>query len=56
VVKAPCYKPEGCGFETQSDELIFSTYLILPAAFGLEVYSSINRNEYQNHTNNVSGE
>jgi hypothetical protein len=33
---------------------LFSTYLILPAALGLDVYSASNRNEYQKHKNNVS--
>jgi hypothetical protein len=40
VVKALCYKPEGRGFETLWDELIFSIYLILPAALGPGVYSA----------------
>jgi hypothetical protein len=30
--------------------------LILPAALGPGVYSASNRNEYQKHKNNVSGE
>jgi hypothetical protein len=30
--------------------------LILPAALGPGVYSDSNRNEYQKHKNNVSGE
>jgi hypothetical protein len=34
----------------------FSIYLILPATLGLGVYSASNRNEYQKHKNNVSGE
>jgi hypothetical protein len=33
-----------------------SIYLILPAALGHRVYSASNRNEYQKHENNVSGE
>jgi hypothetical protein len=45
VVKALCYKLEGCRF-----------YLILSAALGPGVYSGSNRNEYQKQTNNVSGE
>jgi hypothetical protein len=56
VVKALCYKPEGCGFETRLDYLIFSMYLILPAALGPGVYSASNRNEYQKQKNNVFGE
>jgi hypothetical protein len=32
------------------------SYLILPVAPGPGVYSSSNRNEYQKHKNNVSGE
>jgi hypothetical protein len=55
VVKAPCYKPEGRGFETHCGECMFSVCLILPAALGPEVYSVSNRNEYQNQKNNVSG-
>jgi hypothetical protein len=35
VVKALCYKPEGREFETGGRELIFSIYLILPAALAL---------------------
>jgi hypothetical protein len=35
---------------------IFSTYLILPTALGSGVHSASYRNEYQKHTNNVSGE
>jgi hypothetical protein len=34
LVKAPCYKQESRGFETQWDEWIFSIYVILPAALG----------------------
>jgi hypothetical protein len=38
-------------------ELIFSIYLILPAALDPGVYSaSSRRNEYQKQKNNVSGE
>jgi hypothetical protein len=33
-----------------------SSYLILPVALGPGVYSASNRNEYQKHKNNVSGE
>jgi hypothetical protein len=40
-----------------SDEVIFSIYLILPAALGPGVHSASNRNEYQKHkSNDVSGE
>jgi hypothetical protein len=35
---------------------VFLIYLILPAALGRGVYSASNRNEYQKHTNNFSGE
>jgi hypothetical protein len=39
------------------DEVIFSIYLILPAALGPGVYSASNRNEYRKYiNNNVSGE
>jgi hypothetical protein len=31
------------------DEMIFSIYLILPAALGPGVYSTSNRNEWQKH-------
>jgi hypothetical protein len=34
----------------------FSIYLILPAALDLGVHLAFNRNEYQKHKNNVSGE
>jgi hypothetical protein len=33
-----------------------SIYLIFPAALDPGVYSASNRNEYQKHKNNVSGE
>jgi hypothetical protein len=56
VVKALCYKPEGCRFETRWGEWFLSSYLILPAALGPGVYSPSKRNEYQKHNNNVSGE
>jgi hypothetical protein len=56
VVKALCYKPEGRGFETRGGEFFLSIHLILPAALGPEVYLASNRNEYQKHKNNVSGE
>jgi hypothetical protein len=36
--------------------LIFSIYLILPAALDPGVYSASNRNDYQKQKNNVSGE
>jgi hypothetical protein len=35
---------------------ILLIYLILPAGLGPGVYSASNRNEYQKHKNNVSGE
>jgi hypothetical protein len=56
AVKALCYKPEGRGLETRRGEWFLSSYLILPAALGPGVYSASNRNEYQKHKNNVSGE
>jgi hypothetical protein len=34
----------------------FSIYVTLPAALGTEVYSALNRNEYQKKKSNVSGE
>jgi hypothetical protein len=36
--------------------MILSIYIILLAALGPGVYSASNRNEYQKHKNNVSGE
>jgi hypothetical protein len=56
VVKALYYKPEGRGFETRWGELIFSIYLILPAALGTGVYSASNRKDYHKLKNNASGE
>jgi hypothetical protein len=56
VVKALRYKPEGRGFETQWGEWLLSIYLILPAALGLGVYSTSNRNEYRVRNKHVSGE
>jgi hypothetical protein len=56
VVKALCYKPEGCGFDTRLGTFL-KFYLILPAALGPGVYWASNRNEYQKHkNNNVCGE
>jgi hypothetical protein len=56
MVKALCYKPEGRGFETRWGEWFLSIYLILPVPIGPGVYSASNRNEYQKHKSNVSGE
>jgi hypothetical protein len=56
LVEALCYKPEGHGFETQWVKLIFPIYILLPAALGPGIYPTSNRNEYQKHKNNVSGE
>jgi hypothetical protein len=56
VVKALCYKPEGRVFETRWGERFLSSYLILLIALGPGVYSASNRNEYQKHKNNVSGD
>jgi hypothetical protein len=55
VVKALRYKPEGSGFETRSGKLVFSIYLIIPAALGPGVHLASNRNEYQHHINNIYG-
>jgi hypothetical protein len=56
VVEALCYKLQGRGFVTGKGEWMFSIYLILPAALGPAVYSASNRNEYQKHVYDVSGE
>jgi hypothetical protein len=56
VVEALCYKPEGRRLLTRRGKLIFSMYLILPAALGPGVYSACNRNMYKGQKNNVSGE
>jgi hypothetical protein len=39
-----------------NDFFFLSVYTIIPAAPGPEVYLASNTNEYQEHTNNVSGE
>jgi hypothetical protein len=53
----PSYPVTSKWFETLRGKLIFTIYLILPAAVGPRVYSASNRNEYQKHNNiNVSGE
>jgi hypothetical protein len=44
LFEALCYKLEGFGFKTRLGKLIFSIYLILPAAVGPAVYSAFNRN------------
>jgi hypothetical protein len=52
VLEALGYKPEGRGSEIRDViELIFSIYLILPAALGPGIYSVSNRNEYQKQKN-----
>jgi hypothetical protein len=56
VVKALCYKREGRRFETRWGEWFLSSYPILPVALGPGDYSASNRNEYQRHKYNVSGE
>jgi hypothetical protein len=56
VVKSLRYMPDGRWFETRWGEWFLTIYLILPALPGPEVYSLSNRNEYQKHWNNVSGE
>jgi hypothetical protein len=56
VDKALGYKPEGRGFDIRRCELMFSIYLILPAALSPGVYSSSERNEYQKQKINISEE
>jgi hypothetical protein len=41
---------------SKPDEILFSIYLILPAALGPGVYSGSNRNEYQKEGKKVSEE
>jgi hypothetical protein len=55
VVKALCYKPEGCGFETRCGEWFLSIYLNLSVALGPGIYSASNRNEYKKHKNMFLG-
>jgi hypothetical protein len=47
LVEALCYNPEGRGFETRLGLSVVPVYLILPATLHAEVYSTANRNEYQ---------
>jgi hypothetical protein len=47
-----CYKPEGFGFETGGGNLMFTIYLILPAALRPRDYSASTTNRRKN----VSGE
>jgi hypothetical protein len=42
--------------EMSTGDRFLSSYLILLVALGPGVYSASNRNEYQKHKNNVSGE
>jgi hypothetical protein len=44
------------GLRPDEENEFFSVYLIFPAALGSGVYSAFNRNDYQEETNNVSGE
>jgi hypothetical protein len=53
VIKALCYKLEGCGFETGWGEGIFLIFPILRVALGPGVYSASDRNEYQKKKNIV---
>jgi hypothetical protein len=58
MVKALCYKPDSRGFDTRSGEFLYSPN---PSGhtrpWGLLIYSSSNRNEYQKRkNNNASGE
>jgi hypothetical protein len=46
-VEAPCYKPEGSGFEIQWGSWVLSIDLTLLATLGPGVYSASIRNEYQ---------
>jgi hypothetical protein len=39
-----------------NDFFFFNLLIILPAALALGLYLASNRNEYQKHTNKVSGE
>jgi hypothetical protein len=57
AVEALCCKAEGSRFETRLSHciILFSIYLIFPAALGAGVDSASNRNEYQKQNNNVSG-
>jgi hypothetical protein len=55
VVKALCYKPEGCMFKTRWGEWFFSIDLIILAALGPGGYSVSNRNEYHKQKSNFSG-
>jgi hypothetical protein len=41
---------------SSQNNLIYTIYAILLAALGPGIYSASNRNEYQKHKNNVSGE
>jgi hypothetical protein len=52
------YAASGKVAGSRSDEVdeFFSIYVIIPAALGPRVYSTSNRNEYQKHKINVSGE
>jgi hypothetical protein len=56
IISLESYKPESLGFETRRGGRISSTYLILAAAIGPEVYTASNRNEYQKQKNIFSGE
>jgi hypothetical protein len=54
VVKALCCRLKVVG--SRPDELNLSIYLILLVNLDSGLYSASNRNEYQKHKNNVSGE
>jgi hypothetical protein len=56
VVKALYYKPDDRGSRPDEGNVIFSVYLILPAALEPGVCSASNRNEYQKQKNNISWE
>jgi hypothetical protein len=45
-----------CFLPDEVNDFFLSIFLTLPAALAPGVYSTFNRNEYQKHKNNISGE
>jgi hypothetical protein len=50
MVEAPCYKPEGRGFQSRRDHWIFKFTSLFEPYYGPTVYSASKRNEYQEYS------
>jgi hypothetical protein len=55
LVEAPCYKPEGSGFDSRWSHWIFQLTWSFQPHYGPGVHSASNRNEYQESSWGVKG-